>query len=92
MPRRIIAVMAWDTLWVEDAALPRCREPPGAMNGRQLSDEARRRRTGLKVLLATGYAGDAIIHAGRLEPDDSLMSKPFSFADLTNRVRDALDG
>jgi CheY-like chemotaxis protein len=27
---------------------------PGAMNGRQLSDEARRRRSGLKVLLATG--------------------------------------
>ena len=65
---------------------------PGAMNGRQLSDEARRRRSGLKVLLATGYAGDAIIHAGRLEPGVSLMSKPFSFADLTNRVRDALEG
>jgi CheY-like chemotaxis protein len=65
---------------------------PGAMNGRQLSDEARRRRSGLKVLLATGYAGDAIIHAGRLEPGVSLMSKPFTFADLTKRVRTALDG
>ena len=65
---------------------------PGAMNGRQLSDEARRRRSGLKVLLATGYAGNAVIHAGQLEPGVSLMSKPFSFADLTKRVRDALDG
>jgi len=65
---------------------------PGAMNGRQLSDEARRRRSGLKVLLATGYAGDAIIHAGRLEPGVSLMSKPFTFADLTKRVLSALDG
>ena len=54
---------------------------PGAMNGRQLSDEARRRRSGLKVLLATGYAGNAVIHAGQLEPGVSLMSKPFSFAD-----------
>jgi PAS domain S-box-containing protein len=65
---------------------------PGAMNGRQLSDEARRRRSGLRVLLATGYAGNAVIHAGRLEPGVSLMTKPFSFANLTKRVRDALDG
>ncbi len=65
---------------------------PGAMNGRQLSDEARRLRSGLKVLLTTGYAGKAIIHAGRLEPGVSFMTKPFSFADLTKRVRDALDG
>jgi CheY-like chemotaxis protein len=65
---------------------------PGAMNGRQLSDEARRRRSGLKVLLTTEYAGDAVIHAGRLEPGISLMTKPFSFADLTKRVRDALNG
>ena len=65
---------------------------PGAMTGRQLSDEARRRRSGLKVLLATGYGGNAVIHAGQLEPGVSLMSKPFCFADLTKRVRDALDG
>ena len=64
---------------------------PGAMNGRQLSDEARRRRSGLKVLLATGYAGNAISQAGRLESSVSLMTKPFSCADLTKRVRDALD-
>jgi nitrogen-specific signal transduction histidine kinase/CheY-like chemotaxis protein len=64
---------------------------PGAMNGRQLSDEARRRRSGLKVLFTTGYAGDAIIRAGRLEAGISLMNKPFTFADLTKRVRDALD-
>jgi CheY-like chemotaxis protein len=64
---------------------------PGAMNGRQLSDEARRRRSGLKVLFTTGYAGDAIIRAGRLEAGISMMNKPFTFADLTKRVRDALD-
>jgi CheY-like chemotaxis protein len=64
---------------------------PGAMNGRQLSDEARRRRRGLKVLLTTGYANDTIIHAGRLEPGVALVSKPFSFAELTRKVRDVLD-
>jgi PAS domain S-box-containing protein len=64
---------------------------PGAMNGRQLSDEARQRRPGLKVVLTTGYTGDTVIHAGRLERGVSLMLKPFSFADLAKKVREALD-
>jgi CheY-like chemotaxis protein len=64
---------------------------PGAMNGLQLSEEARRRRPELKVLLATAYAGNPIVQAGRLEPAVWLMNKPYSFADLTLRVRGALD-
>jgi CheY-like chemotaxis protein len=64
----------------------------GVMNGRQLSDEARLRRSGLKVLLATGYAGDAVIHAGQLDPGVSLIRKAFPFADLTKKLRTALDG
>ena len=64
---------------------------PGPMNGRQLSDEARQRRPGLKVVLTTGYTGDTVIHAGRLERGVSLMLKPFSFADLAKKVREALD-
>jgi CheY-like chemotaxis protein len=61
------------------------------MNGRQLSDEARQRRPELKVVLTTGYTGDTVIHTGRLEKGVSLMVKPFSFADLTRKVREALD-
>ena len=38
---------------------------PGGLNGRQLADEARRRRL---VLFTTGYTRNAIIHQGRLEP------------------------
>jgi PAS domain S-box-containing protein len=64
---------------------------PGPMNGRQLSDEARQRRSELKVVLTTGYTGDTVIHTGRLERGVSLMVKPFSFADLTRKVREALD-
>ena len=64
---------------------------PGPMNGRQLSDEARQRRPGLKVVLTTGYTGDSVIHAGRLERGVSLMLKPFSFAELAKKVREALD-
>ena len=64
---------------------------PGPMNGRQLSDEARQRRPELRVVLTTGYTGDTVLHTGRLERGVSLMVKPFSFADLTRTVREALD-
>ncbi len=64
---------------------------PGTMNGRQLSDEARHRRPELKVVLTTGYTEDTIIHSGRLERGVSLIVKPFSFADLTKKIREALD-
>jgi CheY-like chemotaxis protein len=64
---------------------------PGAMNGRQLSDEARQRRPGLKVLLTTGYTRDTTIRAGRLERNVALLVKPFTFSDLTTKVREVLD-
>ncbi len=41
---------------------------PGGMNGRQLADQALRRRPRLKVLYTTGYARNAIVHHGRLDP------------------------
>jgi CheY-like chemotaxis protein len=64
---------------------------PGAMNGPQLRDEARRRRPNLKVLFTTGYMRDVAGHPGRLDPGDALIRKPFSFADLTQKIRTALD-
>jgi PAS domain S-box-containing protein len=64
---------------------------PGLMNGRQLRDEARHRRPGLKVLLTTGYIRDSAMQPGRLEPGVTLINKPFSFADLTKIIREALD-
>ncbi len=51
---------------------------PGGTNGRQLADEALRRRPGLKVLYATGYTRNAIIHHGRLDADVELLTKPFA--------------
>ena len=64
---------------------------PGGMNGRQLSDEALRRRPDLKVLYATGYTRDAIIHQGRLDADVELLNKPFTHDLLTRKVRQILD-
>lgn len=64
---------------------------PGGMNGRQLSDEALRRRPDLKVLYATGYTRDAIIHHGRIDADVELLNKPFTHDLLTRKVRQILD-
>ena len=64
---------------------------PGGMNGRQLADEARRRRPGLTVLFTTGYARNAIVHDGRLDPGVQLITKPFTYAALAAKVRDMLD-
>jgi len=44
------------------------------------------------VLFTTGYARNAIVHHGRLDPGVQLITKPFSMSDLATRVRDVLDG
>jgi CheY-like chemotaxis protein len=64
---------------------------PGGMNGRQLADEAMRRRPGLRVLFVTGYSRNAIIHHGRLDPGVHLISKPFARDQLSAKLRDLLD-
>ena len=64
---------------------------PGGMNGRQLADEAKRRRPGLKVLFTTGYTRNAIVHHGRLDPGVEMIGKPFTFQELGERIRTLLD-
>ncbi len=64
---------------------------PGGMTGAVLADQARRQRPDLKVLFTTGYARNAIVHHGRLDPGVELITKPFSYADLAARIRDLLD-
>ncbi len=65
---------------------------PGGLNGRQLADEAVRRRPRLQVLFTTGYSRNAIVHHGRLDPGVQMIPKPFSLDDLGARVRALLDG
>jgi CheY-like chemotaxis protein len=65
---------------------------PGGMNGRDLADEALRRRADLKVLFTTGYTRNAIVHHGRLDAGVHMIGKPFSFAELGAKVRALLDG
>ena len=62
---------------------------PGGMNGRQLAEEARKRRPDLKVLFTTGYARNAIVHDGRLDPGVELITKPFTQAALAEKLRES---
>ena len=64
---------------------------PGGMNGRQLASAARQLNRKLKVLFTTGYARNAIVHEGRLDPGVQLITKPFTYAALSGKVRDMLD-
>ncbi|MGE3934312.1 MAG: response regulator [Rhodospirillaceae bacterium] len=64
---------------------------PGGMNGRQLADQACAGRPGLKVLFTTGYARNAIVHDGRLDPGVRLITKPYTAEELAAAVRAALD-
>ncbi|MEX0693778.1 MAG: ATP-binding protein [Rhodospirillales bacterium] len=63
----------------------------GDMNGRQVADAARKALPGLKVLYMSGYTENVIVHQGRLDPGERLLSKPFRLADLAEKVRRALD-
>jgi two-component system cell cycle sensor histidine kinase/response regulator CckA len=62
---------------------------PG-MNGRVLADELRRLNPALKVLFTSGYTQDVIAPHGVLEPGVEFLPKPYSFAELTQKVRAVL--
>jgi len=64
---------------------------PGGINGRELAEQAIRKRPALRVLFTTGYTRNAIVHHGRLDPGIHLISKPFSFQELAAKVRARLD-
>jgi PAS domain S-box-containing protein len=64
---------------------------PGGMTGADLAEAALKRRPGLKVLFTTGYARNAIVHHGRLDPGVELLPKPFTYTDLATKMRELLD-
>ena len=63
---------------------------PGTMNGRQLVDEALKRRPGLKTLYTSGYTENAIVHHGRLDSGVLLLAKPYRKSELARMIRLAL--
>ena len=65
---------------------------PGGMNGRQVADAARVLRPGLKVLFITGYAENAVVGNGHLEPGMAVLTKPFAMDDLATKIRSLIEG
>jgi CheY-like chemotaxis protein len=60
---------------------------PGGLNGRQMADAARQRRPDLRVLFITGYAENAALGNGYLEPGMYVLTKPFAMEALTGRIK-----
>ena len=65
---------------------------PGGMNGRQMADAARLSRPDLKVLFITGYAENAVVGNGHLDPGMHVMTKPFAMNALAARIRELIIG
>jgi CheY-like chemotaxis protein len=63
---------------------------PG-MNGHALAKRIISLRPNVKVLYMTGYAENAIVHNGTLDPGVNLLQKPFSLQSLKEKVREVLD-
>jgi PAS domain S-box-containing protein len=72
-------------LLVTDIGLP-------GLNGRQVADAARVARPHLKVLFMTGYAENAALASGFLEPGMALITKPFAMDVLASRIREIIEG
>ena len=64
---------------------------PGGLNGRQVADAARAVRPDLKVLFITGYAENAVLSHGHLDPGMHVMTKPFAMEALATRIRELIE-
>jgi two-component system NtrC family sensor kinase len=60
-------------------------------NGREVYDEIKKMKPGIKVLFASGYTADIIHKKGILDEGLDFMMKPISPRDLVRKVREILD-
>ncbi len=81
---KVVSSKARIDLLVTDVGLP------NGMNGRQVADAARVARPGLKVLFITGYAENAVVGNGHLDPGMAVITKPFAVDALANRIKDLI--
>ena len=63
---------------------------PGGMNGRQVADAGRAMRPGLRVLFITGYAENAVVGNGYLDPGMHVLTKPFAMEALASCIKDII--
>ncbi len=70
-------------LLVTDVGLP-------GINGRQLAEQGRELRPGLRVLFITGYAENATFGSGHLDPDMQMITKPFAVEVFAAKIKEML--
>lgn len=72
-------------LILTDVVMPR-------MGGKALVENLVRIRPSLRILYMSGYTDHSISHRGLLDSGIQLLSKPFTGAALTKKIREVLDG
>ena len=64
---------------------------PGGINGAEFARRARALRPATKVLFMSGYTEDIVMHNARLDSAVVLLRKPFTRAQLAEKVRTVID-
>jgi PAS domain S-box-containing protein len=63
---------------------------PGGMSGLELAERARELRSGIKILLTSGFAKAAMGNAAQSYAAGQLLSKPYRTQDLARAIRETL--
>jgi len=63
---------------------------PGSLSTPELARQAKLLHPAIEVLFTSGYTQNAFVHAGRLDPDVNLLSKPYRREQLAVRIRSLL--
>jgi PAS domain S-box-containing protein len=61
------------------------------MNGRDLAEKLSALYPDINILFMSGYSANVIAHQGVLDEGVAFIQKPFSMADLAEKVREVLD-
>jgi len=64
---------------------------PGPLKAVDLASKAEELVPGIGILFTSGYTENSIVHGGRLDEGVSLLSKPYTRAQLARKIRSSLD-